>query len=84
MDSDHQELRGIDSLLRSVRRSLIQRGTTFAAWCRANKLDPRNAHHILRGPRDGPKARPARLKMARAAGLGAKFASHYNGVEIET
>jgi hypothetical protein len=48
MDLGNSQLEGSDTLLRRVRGEFIRKGTTLAEYCRANGIDPANAHRILR------------------------------------
>lgn len=68
MDLEEIRLQGSDSLLRRVRGEFVSKGTTLAEYCRANGIDPANAHRILRGQRNGPTAQKQREAIARAAG----------------
>lgn len=68
MDLEKSHLKGSDTLLLRVRGDFIRQGTTLAEYCRANDIDPANAHRILRGHRDGPTARRQRKSIAQAAG----------------
>lgn len=61
-------IEGSDTLLRRVRGEFIRKGTTLAKYCRANGIDPANAHRILRGHRNGPTAQRQREEIVRAAG----------------
>jgi gp16 family phage-associated protein len=68
MDLEKSQIEGSDTLLRRVRGEFIRKGTTLAEYCRANGIDPANAHRILRGQRNGPTARKQREAIAKAAG----------------
>lgn len=52
-----------------VRASLVQKGTSFSGWCRANGVQPPNAYKAMMGEWRGPKADALVQKLCRAAGV---------------
>lgn len=56
-------------LLRKIKASFILRGTTMAAWCRENGVNPPNAREAVMGTWDGPAGRALRGRLCQVAGL---------------
>lgn len=55
--------------LLSVRAGFIAQGTSFHAWCIANKVDHANARKALIGKLDGPAAKRMVVRLKTAAGV---------------
>jgi hypothetical protein len=58
-----------DILYRLVRSGFITKGTSLAAWCRANGVHRQSAERALLFRSDGPKAQALRSRIAEAAGV---------------
>lgn len=58
---------GSPSLLLQVRGAFTAKGTSLAAWCRANAVDHGHAHRVLRGLTNGPSAQELRANIMTAA-----------------
>ncbi|WP_141237141.1 hypothetical protein [Sphingopyxis sp. GW247-27LB] len=58
---------GSPSLLLRVRGAFTAKGTSLAAWCRANAVDHAHAHRVLRGMTNGTNAQVLRAKIVTAA-----------------
>ena len=51
-------------LLRTVRGSLVQQGSSLTKWCETNGISRQWATAVLIGRRDGPAARALRDRLA--------------------
>lgn len=56
-------------LLRKIKAHFISKGTTLAAWCRANGHLQSNVRQALTGNWDGPKGRALRARLSQEAGI---------------
>lgn len=52
-----------------VRAAFVARGSSLAAWCRANDVHRQYARAVLLHERDGPAARDLRWLLLQAAGV---------------
>ncbi len=57
-----------EQLYRHVKAGFIVKGTSLAAWCRENRVNPTNARAALMGSWSGPSAKSLCVKLLRASG----------------
>jgi hypothetical protein len=56
-------------MLRAVRASFVQQGTSFAKWCEEHGIVRQYAGAVLLGKRNGPAAKALRRRLLTAAKL---------------
>lgn len=61
--------RAPSALYAKVRAAFVARGSSLAAWCRANDVQRQYARAVLLRERDGPSARDLRRLLLQAAGV---------------